>query len=252
MSKDQYWVYGFHAVEAILKASPQQICTLLAQEERRDQRLQAVLALAANQGIKVQIVAKKKLDDMLPNSTHQGVMAAISSKETYGEKDIPDLLANLAASPCILILDGIQDPHNLGACLRSANAAGVNLVIAPKDHSVGLTAVVRKTASGAAELTPFIRVTNLVRTMQMLKERGIWLYGADSEAKNTIYSTDLKGAVAIALGAEGTGLRRLTQENCDALIKIPMYGNVPSLNVSVAAGICLFEVCRQKQQSYYK
>ncbi len=209
--------------------------------------MQKILSLADDNNIETQIVPKKEIDKILSACRHQGIVAIITKSIAYNETDLENLLSNLQEEPpLLLILDGVQDPHNLGACLRSANAAGAHAVIVPKDNAVGLTAVVRKVACGAAETMPFIQVTNLVRTMQALKKRGVWLYGATEEAENNIYSTDLRGAIALVLGAEGKGLRRLTKEHCDVLISIPMLGAVPSLNVSVAAGICLFEAVRQR------
>lgn len=229
------YIYGIHAVQAVLKNKPNTILELYIQD--------SVGARFIAPDIKKHIVTKKKLDTLYPGCVHQGIVAIIESNNIYHEKD----LLNLPKPTFLLILDCIQDPHNLGAILRSANAAGVQAVIAPKNNAVGITPVVRKVASGAVETTPFIQVTNLARTMRMLKDHGVWLYGADSEAKTTIYATDLRGNIAIVLGAEGKGLRRLTRENCDALMNIPMHGNstVASLNVSVAAGICLFEAIRQ-------
>jgi 23S rRNA (guanosine2251-2'-O)-methyltransferase len=239
------YIYGIHTVEALLSSKSPNVSEILIQQNRQDQKIQKIITFANNNGIAIQPIAKHKIDELLPNCNHQGVVAIVKSLIIYEEQDLPDLLTNLNKPPLVLILDGIQDPHNLGACLRTANAAGVDVVIAPKDNSVGLTPVVHKTACGAAEITPFIQVVNLSRTMKLLKDQGIWLYGTDAVAEKTIYETNLKGAVALVLGAEEKGMRRLTRENCDALMSIPMHGNIPSLNVSVATGICLFEIVRQ-------
>ncbi len=242
-------VYGLHAIEALIKQSPEEIQTLLIQKERRDQRMNQLIDLAQTQHVSIQRVALEQLEKYAPERVHQGVVALCAGKEqkVWQEHDLENLLENIDGPPLLLILDGVQDPHNLGACLRSANAAGVHAVIAPKDRAVGITPVVRKVACGAAELTPFISVTNLARTIRELKEKGIWLYGADGEATQTLYEMDFKGPAAIVMGAEGEGLRRLTRDECDFLISIPMLGSVSSLNVSVATGVCLFEVIRQRR-----
>jgi 23S rRNA (guanosine2251-2'-O)-methyltransferase len=245
------YIYGIHAVQAILKNRPHDVLELYIQESPVGARFIAPEKFIAPDNIKKYFVNKKKMDELCPGCVHQGIIAVVVGNNIYSEQDLLDLVEARRAVPLpepifLLILDGVQDPHNLGAILRSAEAAGVHAVIAPKDNAVGLTPVVRKTASGAAETIPFIQVTNLARTMRMLKEHNIWLYGADSKAENNIYNTDLRGNIAIVLGAEGKGMRRLTRENCDALMSIPLYGNVSSLNVSVAAGICLFEAIRQR------
>ena len=245
MMKSQY-IYGLHAVEAILKNTPQKVRHLFLQRGRYDQRMRKILQLAHENDIKPEIISRRKLDELLPECQHQSVAAIIVGSVIYQETDLVGLLDSLEHLPFLLILDGVQDPHNLGACLRSANAAGINAVIAPKNNAVGLTPVVRKVACGAAETTPYIQVTNLVRTMRMLKDRGIWLYGADADVKTRIYEVNLTGPIGLILGGEEKGLRRLTQEHCDGLMNIPMLGTISSLNISVAAGICLFEVIRQR------
>lgn len=239
-------IYGLHTVQALLRNSPEKIRVLLIQSSREDARIKHIIELAKENNIAIQYIAKDKLDNLVEKTAHQGVAAKIITTPSYSEIDIQNILSNLLEPPFLLILDGIQDPRNLGACLRSANAAGVNAVIAPKNNAADLTPTARKVASGAAETMPFIRVTNLVRTLGELKEQGIWIYGADAEAKKTIYQNDWRGPVALILGSEGKGLRRLTRENCDSLVSIPMLGAVTSLNISVAAGICLFEVIRQR------
>lgn len=239
-------IFGIHTVEALLSTNPQNILLLYIQQGRHDQRIQQMINLAMKQGVAVQEITRQKLDELLPHMRHQGVVARCLNPIQFAESDIPVILDSLAIPPFLLILDGVQDPHNLGACLRTANAAGIHLVIAPKDDSVGVTAVVRKVACGAAEITPFIQVTNLARTLGELKDRGIWFFGATGDAKTSLFQSDLTGAIGLVLGAEGKGLRRLTKELCDHLIAIPMVGSVESLNVSVATGICLFEAVRQR------
>lgn len=243
---DSHFLYGFHPITTLLEKAPETILVLYAQKEREDQRLQKILKQAAAIGIAVEWMNKEKLDHLVPeaNSHHQGLVAKI--KKIIKEESLETLLDELNGPVFLLILDGVQDPHNLGACLRSANAAGVHAVIVPKDKAVGLTPVVRKVASGAAELTPFFAVTNLARTLDELKQRGIWLFGATEHTSESLYKTDLTGSIALVLGAEGTGLRRLTADKCDQLFCIPTSGEIKSLNVSVAAGICLFEAVRQK------
>lgn len=239
-------VFGIHAVEALLKRDPDSISELYVQIGRNDQRLQTILTLAKAAAIKPHSVAIDVLDDLTQGQRHQGVVARCVVSKTYHEHDLANLLEQAKQPVLILVLDTVQDPHNLGACLRSAAAAGVSFVIAPKDKAVGLTPTVRKVASGGAEIVPFIQVTNLARTLTWLKEQGVWLYGTAGEATTSLYDTDLTGAVAIVMGGEENGLRYLTRETCDFLIKIPMLGAMESLNVSVATGICLFEVLRQR------
>jgi len=239
-------IYGLHTVQTILSHTPEKIRVLFIQQGRHDFRMQDIIDLAEKNHISLQYIAKDKLDLLAINANHQGIAAKIISTPECTEIDIPDILANSNTPPLLLILDEVQDPHNLGACLRSANAAGVQAVIAPKNNAAGLTSVVRKVASGAAEVTPFITVTNLARTLTLLKNNGIWIYGADTNAKKTIYEIDWRGPVALVLGSEDKGLRRLTKEHCDDIVSIPMCGTIGSLNVSVATGICLFEVVRQR------
>lgn len=246
MSKQEL-IYGLHAVEAVLQQTPWRIKKLLINQRRHDQRLNQIIKLAQDNNIVIEENEGSTLDKLSENANHQGVIVYCVKQRQLEESDLDNLLEELNHDPFILILDGIQDPHNLGACLRSAGAANVDVVIVPKDRAAGMTPTVRKVASGAAEILPFIQVTNLARVMRQLQERGIWLYGADAEAENTLYEIDLKGSVAIVLGAEGKGLRRLTREHCDRLMKIPMQGNIASLNVSVATGICLFEAVRQRK-----
>ncbi|MDD4862492.1 MAG: 23S rRNA (guanosine(2251)-2'-O)-methyltransferase RlmB [Alishewanella agri] len=239
-------VFGLHAVEALLKRAPQDVLEIFALKDRDDKRMQPLLQQARQNGISVQFCNRKTLDEMV-GGQHQGIVAKARLSSSGNEADLAAIV-EAQSKPLLLVLDGVTDPHNLGAILRSADAAGVHAVIAPKDRSVKLTSVVRKVACGAAESVPFITVTNLARTLRQLQEAGVWVVGTAGETETLVYQADLKGPLALVLGAEGEGLRRLTRETCDALVKIPMFGSVSSLNVSVAAGICLFEAVRQRQQ----
>jgi len=241
-------IFGLHAVQALLSTHPKRILRLLALKERHDQKMQALLELAKQQNIPVELAPRHELDRLANNENHQGLIAFSQRANTYSENDLDAILDAVSGPILLLVLDGVQDPHNLGACLRSADAAGVHAVIAPKDKSVGMTPAVAKVASGAAETIPFIQVTNLARTLRELQERNIWIYGAAAEAEKTLYQVDLKGSIALVLGAEGSGLRRLTREHCDVLLNIPMQGSVSSLNVSVATGVFLFEAVRQRMK----
>lgn len=239
-------VFGIHAVSALMTRAPQDILELFIVKDRDDQRMQPLIQQARSHGISIQFCQRKVLDDKTSGGQHQGIVARARLQEAGNEQDLASILAS-TDTPLLLILDGVTDPHNLGAILRSADAAGVHAVIVPKDRSVKLTSVVRKVACGAAEAVPFIAVTNLARTIRELKDAGIWVLGAAGETEQTIYQASMTGPLAIAMGAEGDGLRRLTKELCDGLVKIPMFGLVSSLNVSVATGICLFEAVRQRQ-----
>lgn len=239
-------VYGFHAIEAILRHEPERILNAWALQSRDDQRLNAIKQRFSQQGIQVDTVTRERLDELAASARHQGIVAQCRIAAPRNENFLYQLLDGLEEPAFLLILDGLQDPHNLGACIRTADAAGVHAVIAPKDKAATLNATVRKVASGATETTPFVAVTNLARCLRSLKERGIWLMGAAGEVGTSVYDQDLTGSLAIVMGAEGKGLRRLTRETCDHLITIPMPGNVESLNVSVATGICLFEALRQR------
>ena len=239
-------VFGIHAVQALLQSDPESIRSLSVMQGRADDRLNALLKLAQQHNVAVNTVPRKELDQLV-RGQHQGVVALVQAAVSRDEGDLEDILDRLnGVPPFLLILDGITDPHNLGACLRSADAAGVHAVIVPKDKSASMNATVRKVACGAAESVPLIYITNLARTMEWLQQRGIWITGAAGEAEKDLYHTDLKGPMAFAMGAEGDGLRRLTREHCDQLTRIPMAGSVSSLNVSVATGICLFEALRQR------
>lgn len=242
---DSEYIYGLHAVQSLLKSAPQRVRSLMLLKGRQDLRLQKIVQLAQHNQIGIEHAARTKLDDLVEGN-HQGVIAVAAPGELYNEKYLQRLLFDLKEPPFLLVLDGVTDPHNLGACLRSADAAGVHAVIIPKDKASGLNATVRKVACGAAESIPLIPVTNLARLLKSLQTQGLWITGAAGEAGQTLYAVDLTGPLALVLGAEGKGLRRLTREGCDNLINIPMAGTVSSLNVSVATGICLFEAVRQR------
>lgn len=235
---------GFHAVTSRLRQKPDTVREIYVDAERKDARAKELRELAARLNVRVIAVDMKRLDGMAGGVRHQGVVAQAEALDV--PKFIEDVLEGLTEPPLLLVLDGVQDPHNLGACLRVADGAGAHAVIAPKDRSVGLTTAAIKVASGAAESVPYIVVTNLARTMRDLKDRNIWLVGADDSAKESIYQARLDGALALVMGAEGEGLRRLTRDSCDLLVSIPMMGAVESLNVSVASGICLYEARRRR------
>lgn len=241
-------VYGLHAVASLLASRPETVDSLLLSAPD-DRRLARLIELASAAGVGVQQMSRRELDQMLPHARHQGVAARVQSgKCALPERALPDFLAALEQPAFLLVLDGVQDPHNLGACLRTADAAGVHAVILPRDRAVGITPVVHKVACGAVQSVPVFTVTNLARTLRSLREAGVWLYGASGDAGQDLYATDLKGPVALVLGGEGSGLRRLTRDLCDHLVAIPMAGTVESLNVSVAAGVLLFEALRQRGQ----
>lgn len=242
-------VHGLHAVAAVLRKNPDKVMEVWADQKRKDARIQEIVDIAHARNIPVHLLSRKGMDELMPEANHQGIAANCRLIMVGNEKDLERLLERIEGYPLLLILDGVTDPHNLGACLRSADAAGVHAVIVPKDRAASLTPVTRKVASGAAEAVPFIAVTNLARTMKTLKKAGIWMTGLCGDAEKDIYHTDLKGPLALVLGAEGKGLRRLTREQCDHLANIPMHGTVESLNVSVAAGICLFDAVRQRTVS---
>jgi 23S rRNA (guanosine2251-2'-O)-methyltransferase len=242
-------VFGLHAVTSLLQRNPARVSLLLALESRDDARMQKVLALAETANVPIRRVARRELDELVSGVSHQGVVAETGGMPGLGEKELLDFIDELKRPAFLLILDGVQDPHNLGACLRSADAAGVDAVILPRDRSAPLNATVRKVACGAADTVPVVRVTNLARVMRSLQDKGLWIYGAAGEASSSLYDTDLSGSLALVLGGEGKGLRRLTREHCDALVSIPLAGSVSSLNVSVATGICLFEARRQRSSA---
>ncbi|OOZ34771.1 23S rRNA (guanosine(2251)-2'-O)-methyltransferase RlmB [Solemya velesiana gill symbiont] len=249
MSQGQL-VAGVHSVRTALKHGAGSVLEIWVEARRRDRRIKEVIGLAKAAGLRVAQVSREELDALVPGANHQGVVARTEVPAALSEKDLKNLLQDIEDKSFLLILDVVQDPHNLGACLRSADAAGVHAVIAPKDRSAGLTPTACKVACGAAESIPFIQVTNLARTLRWLSEElGIWLVGTAGEADDELFQVDLKGPLAIVMGAEEKGMRRLTREACDQLVKLPMAGSVESLNVSVAAGICLFEAVRQRRSS---
>jgi 23S rRNA (guanosine2251-2'-O)-methyltransferase len=251
MNMSQELVFGIHAVAALLQRNPERIGELFVLDGRADKRMQALLQQAERAGTRVERTSRQALDKLVQGN-HQGVIARVGGEQvaerlaSWSEADLEGLIEQ-AAKPLVLVLDGVTDPHNLGACLRSADAAGVTAVIVPKDNAASITPVVRKVACGAAEVVPFIQVTNLARTMKQLQDAGLWIVGTTGEADESLYAQDMKGPLVIVMGAEGSGMRRLTKEHCDFLVKLPMAGSVSSLNVSVATGICLFEAVRQRQ-----
>jgi 23S rRNA (guanosine2251-2'-O)-methyltransferase len=240
-------VCGIHAVELLLKKSVDQVIKLYVQANRQDAKVQRLMMIAGKHSIPIVRWDKGRLDK-LTDEHHQGVIAEVtnSGARVRDEHSLYEMVESKTGDVLLLILDGVTDPHNLGACLRTADAAGVDGVIVPKDKSVGLNATVRKVACGAAESVPFFAVTNLVRAIKSLQELGVWVVGTAGEAEQDLYQSSFKGSLALVMGAEGKGMRRLTREHCDELIKIPMAGSVSSLNVSVATGVCLFEIVRQK------
>ncbi|HET7308143.1 MAG TPA: 23S rRNA (guanosine(2251)-2'-O)-methyltransferase RlmB [Gammaproteobacteria bacterium] len=237
-------VYGIHAVEAALKRNALSRLWLL--RGRSDHRVETLAVEASKRNVPLERLPRNELDRLAGAATHQGAVGEVHAAAPGKEQTLDALLDELSGPPFLLVLDGVQDPHNLGACLRSAAAAGAHAVIAPRDRAASLTPAARKVASGAAEIVPFVRVTNLARTLRGLKERGIWTVGLAGEADQPLYDFDLAGPLALVLGAEGGGLRRLTKEHCDFLARIPMTEAVASLNVSVSAGIALFEAVRQR------
>ena len=238
-------IYGIHAVQALLERAPERFQEVFILKGREDKRLMPLIKALEAQGVVIQVANRQWLDDKAEGAVHQGIIARVKPGRQYQENDLPDLLAE-HERPFLLILDGVTDPHNLGACLRSADAAGVHAIIVPKDRSAQLNATAKKVACGAAENVPLIRVTNLARTMRMLQEANVWIVGTAGEATHTLFESKFNGPVALVMGAEGEGMRRLTREHCDELISIPMAGTVSSLNVSVATGVCLFEIVRQR------
>jgi 23S rRNA (guanosine2251-2'-O)-methyltransferase len=240
------FIYGPHTVESRLRLQPETVKRLWVQSGRNDLRMATITDLARKQKIKVDTIPRQELDKKVAGQ-HQGVVAEVAaSTKGWTEKVLLRRLKELDHPALVLVLDGVTDPHNLGACLRSADAAGVDVVVAPKDKAAGLTPAAKKVASGAADVVPFVQVTNLARALDGMKKVGIWLFGTEGEADTSLYESDFTGPVAIVMGAEGKGLRRLTREACDHLVNLPMVGTVESLNVSVAAGICLYEAVRQR------
>ncbi|HEX7026390.1 MAG TPA: 23S rRNA (guanosine(2251)-2'-O)-methyltransferase RlmB [Gammaproteobacteria bacterium] len=252
MSKPKHlsrsWIFGLHTVEFALQTHPESVLALWVQAGRHDQRLTRIIGLAEHAGIAVQTVERAHLDKRVSaDARHQGVIAQVKNVPARQESDLDAIVERSGSALLLLILDGVQDPHNLGACLRTANAAGVQAVIAPRDNAAALTPVARKVASGAAEVTPFIQVSNLGRCLKHLQSQGVWIIGTSGDADQNVFRTDFNRPVAFVMGAEGGGLRRLTRELCDELVSIPMAGQVESLNVSVAAGVCLYAVLQQRK-----
>ena len=243
---DKEYVYGLHAVQAMLERAPKRVRQLKVQRGRLDARMQMLLEQAATEMVDVERGMPDDLDRLAAGGVHQGVVAVVSPSQLWSEEMLGHLLDKEEGVPLLLVLDGVTDPHNLGACLRSADAAGAQAVIIPRDKSATLSPTVRKVACGAAETVPLVAVTNLARTLKQLQQRGLWVVGTAGEAEQLLYEIDLKVPTVIVMGAEGAGMRRLTREHCDYLAKLPMAGAVSSLNVSVTAGICLFEAVRQR------
>ena len=241
---DTRHLFGFHAVTARLRARPESVRTIYVDAARHDQRLRELVARAGTAKVTVRAVDVARLLALAGSDRHQGVVAVVDAAMPY--RTLDEVLDDVTEPPLLLVLDGVTDPHNLGACLRSAAAFGAHAVIVPKDRAVGINATVSKAASGAAETIPLLTVTNLARTLRDLKQRGVWLLGADPSGTESLFDADLSGPIAWVLGAEGGGLRRLTRESCDRVISIPLAGEIQSLNVSVAAGICLFATRRER------
>ncbi len=239
-------IVGLHAVQSALEHTPDKLVAAWVDAGRMDSRLSRIKQELELAGVNVQTANRKELDRLAEGRNHQGVIIELEMAQELGESDLRDALDALERQAFFLVLDHVQDPHNLGACLRTADAAGVHGVIITKDQSVGITPTVAKVASGAAETVPLYKVTNLARALGWLKDAGVWIAGAAGEAEKTVYQTDLNLPLALVIGAEGKGLRRLTREHCDFLVKIPMLGQVESLNLSVATGILLFEAVRQR------
>ncbi|MEY5029533.1 MAG: rRNA (guanosine-2-O-)-methyltransferase RlmB [Pseudomonadota bacterium] len=237
-------LFGFHAVGVRMKTAPDSIVEVYFEASRRDARMRQFIARAKEAGVRLIEADGLRLSKLAGSHGHQGVAALV--EPVAQARSLDELLDDLQGPPLLLVLDGITDPHNLGACLRVADGAGAHAVIAPKDHAAGINATVAKVASGAAETVPYFMVTNLARTLGELKERNIWVIGTSGDAPRTLYQTDLKGPTALVLGAEGPGMRQLTRKTCDELISIPMQGALESLNVSVASGVCLYEALRQR------
>lgn len=240
------WIYGFHAVEAALEEG--RVLEVVVDSARKDKRMQSFLMLMRDKNQRYERSSAALIESFVGESRHQGVIAKIRVRSAESEDFLYNLLDGLEHAPFLLVLDEVQDPHNVGACLRSAEAFGVDAVIVPKDNACGLTPIVRKVSSGSSERIPFIEVTNISRMLANIKERGIWVSGLAGGGETTIFSTNFKGPLAIVMGSEGSGLRRLTEKQCDFLVKIPMEGEIESLNVSVATGVTLAEAYRQRHE----
>ena len=243
---DQSYVFGIHAVQALLNKAPERITHLYLLAGRQDKRMEAIASLAKQAQINI-VLRDRNFLDQLCEGQHQGVVALAQASRSYNEQDLMSLIRASEHDPLILVLDGVTDPHNLGACMRTADAVGVDAVVVPKDNSAGLNDVARKVACGAAETVPLVVVTNLARCLKKMQDLGIWLIGTDGDASKAVYDEVLTGPRAVIMGAEGKGMRRLTRELCDDLVFIPMQGSVSSLNVSVATGVVLYEVLRQRK-----
>lgn len=245
MSAKNDYVYGIHSIRSAIEVEPERVIEVYVLKGREDSKFNALVKEIMELGIRVNEVSRKALDEKVFGGVHQGIVAKLKSAKVKGDNELNEFLDTIK-EPFLLILDNVTDPHNLGACLRSADGAGVNAVIMPRDKSAALTAVAKKVACGAGETVPVFYVTNLARAMKELKDRDIRIIGTAGETEKNIYDTDLSGPLAMVMGAEDVGMRRLTRENCDELVKIPMLGKVSSLNVSVATGVCLFEALRQR------
>lgn len=246
MAKNEV-LYGIHTLSAMLERRPENVLELFFLTSRDDARLEKVRQQAQRLGLSMNLRSREQLDKLADSTQHQGVVARVRESVPGDDNDLDALLDGLTEPPFLLVLDGVTDPHNLGACLRTADAVGVHAVVTPRDRAAGLTPVARKVAVGAAEVLPFFQVTNLARTLGRLKERGLFVTGTALEPESrSLYESDLKGPLVVIMGAEGTGMRRLTRESCDQLVYIPMSGSVESLNVSVATGVVLYEARRQR------
>lgn len=239
------FIYGIHALESVIEREPERLIEVFVLKGKDEKSVHNIVTQARRFGASIQFCQRKTLDDMVDSVQHQGIVAKVKPGKVYNENDLAKIV-EAHKQPFLLILDGVTDPHNLGACLRTADGAGVHAVIVPKDNSASLTPVVRKVACGAAEVIPLIQVTNLARTLRDLQALGVWIVGTAGEAEKNIYECKLNGPMALVMGAEDKGMRRLTREHCDELIKLPMAGSVSSLNVSVATGVCLYEIVRQR------
>jgi 23S rRNA (guanosine2251-2'-O)-methyltransferase len=244
MAQHEY-IYGIHALESVIAREPERLIELFVLKGKDEKSLHNIVNQARRFGASIQFCQRKTLDEKADSEQHQGVVARVKPGKVFNEHDLASIVEK-QTQPFLLILDGVTDPHNLGACLRTADGAGVHAVIVPKDNSASLTPVVRKVACGAAEVIPLVQVTNLARTMRDLQDMGVWIVGTAGEAEKNIYDCKLSGPMALVMGAEDKGMRRLTREHCDELIKLPMLGSVSSLNVSVATGVCLYEIVRQR------
>ena len=246
-NKQNQWIVGINAVAAAVEHDAENVREVLLEAGAKNPRIVEIESAARRRDIDVRRVNQQALDGVAGGLRHQGAVARYAAAKTWDENELEGLVEAAEGKALLLVLDGVQDPHNLGACLRSADAAGVHAVIVPRDKATGLTSIVRKVACGAAEVVPLIQVTNLARTLRELQERGVWIVGTAGEADHDLYQAKLTGPMALVMGAEGKGMRRLTREHCDELVSIPMAGAVSSLNVSVASGVCLFEAVRQRR-----